>query len=225
MNPRNSLKISETQRTLSLSAISQLTITNSIPLFRAAEGAFRRIKTSLSSGRAPNYWSETTASLLWDRNGAVEVEVNEYRKRDYLCVKAASFHKAPVREEREDWSVGRDRAVSLRIVRSPPVHPVQKVNITAITSMSAKSRRRMFMFGPVKFKPEMDVAEIKKRRSRHPMTIPPMPEEGQVVATAGRKEKSGSGNGNGGMMRPLWCRSHLATVLARSFGCISASIV
>ncbi|PSR93027.1 VPS10 2 like [Actinidia chinensis var. chinensis] len=191
------------------------------PSFQSRRGSVSSDQDPFEFGSGPELLVRNDSVVLWDRNGAVEV--NEYRKRDYLCVKAASFHKAPVREEREDWSVGRDRAVSLRIVRSPPVHPVQKVNITAITSMSAKSRRRMFMFGPVKFKPEMDVAEIKKRRSRHPMTIPPMPEEGQVVATAGRKEKSGSGNG--GMMRPLWCRSHLATVLARSFGCISASIV
>ncbi|KAL6952043.1 hypothetical protein U1Q18_022036 [Sarracenia purpurea var. burkii] len=160
-------------------------------------------------------------------------EVNEYRKRDYFCVKCSSFQKArDYQLNDEDGGdcrspIGRDRSYSSssELFRHKQCSPVQKVNITAITSMSAKSRRRMFMFGPVKFKPEMDVIAIKKRQGRRPTHIPPMPKEGEMVAAAvgdGRRGKSG---GDGELTRPFWCTSHLATALARSFGCISASMV
>ncbi|KAL0402349.1 UNVERIFIED_CONTAM: hypothetical protein Slati_4264800 [Sesamum latifolium] len=69
--------------------------------------------------------------------------------------------------------------------------------------MSAKSRRRMFMFGPVKFKPEMELSAIKQRQARRAST-----------------EKAA---GNGGGTSPLGVvrsRSHLTSMLARSFGCI-----
>ncbi|KAH7849416.1 hypothetical protein Vadar_017515 [Vaccinium darrowii] len=160
-------------------------------------------------------------------------EVNEYQKRDYLSLKSASFSKARG-FELNYYEEGRElnRSSSNRVCRSKPnLSSVQKVNITAITDMSAKSRRRMFMFGPVKFKPEMDVNAIRKRRSRlGPVNIPPMPEvteiemEMAMVKSGGGRWKSGGGGG-GGMLRPLWCRSHLATALAKSFGCISASMV
>ncbi|KAG5533248.1 hypothetical protein RHGRI_027446 [Rhododendron griersonianum] len=156
-------------------------------------------------------------------------EVNEYRKRDYLCLKSASFHKARGFEWDDYHEEGREltRSGSNRC-RPKTNSPIQKVNITALTDMSAKSRRRMFMFGPVKFKPEMDVEAIRKRRSRlGPVNIPPMPEETEMkmVKSGGGRGKSGGGVGDGGMLRPLWCRSHLATALAKSFGCVSASMV
>ncbi|KAH7840940.1 hypothetical protein Vadar_023624 [Vaccinium darrowii] len=164
-------------------------------------------------------------------------EVNEYQKRDYLCLKSASSSKA---RGFEFYKEGRElnRSSSNRVCRSSKANlpSARKVNITAITDMSAKSRRRMFMFGPVKFKPEMDVDAIRKRsRSRlGPVNIPPMPEEFTetgmemaIVKSGGGRGKSvgGGGGGAGGMLRPLWCRSHLATALAKSLGCISASMV
>ncbi|CAL5363518.1 unnamed protein product [Camellia sinensis] len=164
----------------------------------------------------------------------------EFRKRD-LGMKSASFHKPRVGgEDRDGRTVNRNRSISLRFSLldlsnySKQGSPVQKVNISAITSMSAQSRRRMFMFGPMKFKPEMDAVEIKKRKgNRPPMKIPPMSEGGEMVSSAGcgggrgRGKAAGAGAGAGArvMRRPLWSRSHLATALAKSFGCISSSIV
>ncbi|XAR72106.1 hypothetical protein NMG60_11018625 [Bertholletia excelsa] len=171
--------------------------------------------------------SEPTTVLFCGKFLDPNQEPNEYQKRDYLSVKSASFHK-PLSYylEEESRSVSKTRSSSLRFAGPDPRKgsPVQKVNITAITSMSDKSRRRMFMFGPVKFKPEMDVASIRKRQGRRPpMQIPPLPEEAEkAVDGNGKRKKSG---GDGELLRPLWCRSHIATALARSFGCISASMV
>ncbi|KAG6389740.1 hypothetical protein SASPL_151213 [Salvia splendens] len=77
----------------------------------------------------------------------------------------------------------------------------QRVNISALTSMSAKSRRRMFMFGPVKFKPEMELSAIKQRQQGK--KLPEDPNTRLGVVQAG-----------------LRGRSRLASVLARSLGCI-----
>ncbi|GMP68905.1 hypothetical protein CsSME_00028358 [Camellia sinensis var. sinensis] len=143
-------------------------------------------------------------------------EANEYRNLDYSLSNSGS--------SREFRSVRRNRSSS-DLWRS------KKVNITAITAMSAKSRWRMFMFGPVKFEPEMDVCAIRKRQgNRPPMRIPPMPEEGKMVAvkSGGGRGKSGGGGGGGGegvLLKPLGCMSHFTTMLAKSFGCISASMV
>ena len=138
-------------------------------------------------------------------------QVNEYRKRDYLCLRTESFNK----DRGYQWEFGSESEKRYGSDRFRAGSPAQKVNITALTSMSSTSRRRMFMFGPVKFKPEMDVNAIRERRNRRaPPRIQPMREESQVVSSGGR-----------GLARPLWCRSHLATALAKSFGCISTSIV
>lgn len=95
---------------------------------------------------------------------------------------------------------------------------VQKVNITSLTSMSAKARRRMFMFGPVKFKPEMELSAIRERQSRRtPGPMFPAFEGGETVADGGE------GGGRGQLklaVRPVKSRAHLTNVLAKSF-CIS----
>ncbi|XAR72100.1 hypothetical protein NMG60_11018619 [Bertholletia excelsa] len=153
-------------------------------------------------------------------------EMNEYRKRDYFSLKSSSFHKPGAyhvdgSQRRELRSVTRTRSSSVR-------SPVQKVNITSITSMSRKSRRMMFMFGPVKFKPEMDVVAIRKRQGRRPpLQIPPLAEDSEALVRQGGRLKSAGGSGGygWGLLRALWCRSHLAAASAKSFGCISASMV
>ncbi|XAR72102.1 hypothetical protein NMG60_11018621 [Bertholletia excelsa] len=153
-------------------------------------------------------------------------QVNEYRKRDYFSLKSASFHKPGAYHV--DGAQGRELRSMTRTRSSSAWSPVQKVNITSITSMSQKSRRRMFMFGPMKFKPEMDVVAIRKRQGRRPpLQIPSLQEDAETVVCRGGTVRSGGGSrGDGwGLLRALWCRSHLAAALAKSLGCISASMV
>ncbi|XP_059625369.1 uncharacterized protein LOC132268556 [Cornus florida] len=155
-----------------------------------------------------------------------EKELNEYQKRDYFSVvKSSPFHKKSRSSRLSGGSnrfSGEDRSSSLRFVNSDS-HPCRSfarcehspVNITAITSMSAKSRRRMFMFGPVKFKPEMELSAIKKRQSRHaPAAMFPAAVDGGAVAVASAGSR---GKSQWGLVRALRC----STVLARSFGCMS----
>ena len=152
--------------------------------------------------------NDSVSEIMGQADG--DEQVNEYRKRDYLCLRTASFNKARGYQS-EFSSESENRSGSARFRAGSTV---QKVNITAITDMSAASRRRMFMFGPVKFKPEMDVTAIRERRNRRaPQRMRPMQEGSEVTASGG------------GLVRPLRCRSHLATALAKSFGCISSSIV
>ncbi|OIT38451.1 hypothetical protein A4A49_52121 [Nicotiana attenuata] len=99
---------------------------------------------------------------------------------------------------------------------------VQKVNITALTSMSAKSRRRMFMFGPVKFKPEMELSAIKQRQGyrRVPPPVIPASDGGETTAlvkSSQKKNKSGPTE----KIKGLRSRPHLANVLAKSLSCFS----
>ncbi|KAL1532186.1 hypothetical protein AAHA92_32225 [Salvia divinorum] len=96
-------------------------------------------------------------------------------------------------------------SASTRFGGGDTVYHAQRVNISALTSMSAKSRRRMFMFGPVKFKPEMELSAIKQRQGK-------LAEE--KVAPKSRWGVVQSG---------LRGRSRLASVLARSLGCIPAA--
>ncbi|KAI3705191.1 hypothetical protein L1987_75425 [Smallanthus sonchifolius] len=63
------------------------------------------------------------------------------------------------------------RSVSSRDIDSPrhgvrfPT-AVKKVNVTALTAMPSKSKRRMFMFGPVRFTTEMEMSSIRERQGR-----------------------------------------------------------
>ncbi|KAI5648675.1 hypothetical protein M9H77_34680 [Catharanthus roseus] len=105
---------------------------------------------------------------------------------------------------------------------------IQNVNITSLTSMSAKSRRRMFMFGPVKFKPEMDLSAIKERQGRRvPTAMFPAPDGDRKISTGvsggDRNIRSGKSHWPG-IMRSLRCRSNFSSVLAKSLGCIAPGV-
>ncbi|KAL8090481.1 hypothetical protein AgCh_039796 [Apium graveolens] len=77
-------------------------------------------------------------------------------------------------------------------------YSVHKVNITSLTTMSPKARRRMFMFGPVKFKPEMELSAIRERQSRRaPALMFPIKEEKLEVG-------------------PVKSKVHLTDILAKS---------
>lgn len=145
-----------------------------------------------------------------------EDQLNEYQKRDYFAtIKSQSF-RGPAFSDHEGAGDTRRISSSMRfsgdLARSKcssgdSDYHVQRVNITSLTAMSAKSRRRMFMFGPVKFKPEMELSAIKQRQARWP--------------TAEKAAPSGGGKSRWGVLRSsLSGRSHLTSVLARSLGCI-----
>ncbi|KAL3523455.1 hypothetical protein ACH5RR_016289 [Cinchona calisaya] len=156
----------------------------------------------------------------------MEEELNEYQKRDYLAmVKSHSFRSSY--DECPSFNNERDlkkSSTSTRYVTDSKYH-VQRVNITSLTSMSAKSRRRMFMFGPVKFKPEMELSAIKERQGRRsPKIMFPASEEDAGNGKAVVVSKAGGGGAkksHWSMVRSsLKGRSHLTAVLAKSFGCI-----
>ncbi|KAL8538602.1 hypothetical protein ACS0TY_000572 [Phlomoides rotata] len=126
-------------------------------------------------------------------------------KRDYSA--ATKSPKPPF----ADQSAAEKRRLSASTRVSGDL--VQKVNFSSLTSMSAKSRRRMFMFGPVKFRPEMELSAIKQRLA----TRPPAPAKPSPPPCGGGKSRWGL------MKSSLRGRSPLTTVLARSLWCIPAA--
>ncbi|KAK6156368.1 hypothetical protein DH2020_010616 [Rehmannia glutinosa] len=145
-------------------------------------------------------------------------QLNEYQKRDYFAtIKSHSQRRSsfPDRDAAENRRISASTRISGDLTRSKFSgsgdldYHAQRVNITSLTSMSAKSRRRMFMFGPVKFRPEMELSAIKQRQQA------PRP-----PAAA----SSGGGKSQWGLLRStLRGRSNLTSVLARSLGCIPAA--
>ncbi|XP_027155735.1 uncharacterized protein LOC113757064 [Coffea eugenioides] len=163
-------------------------------------------------------------------------QLNEYQKRDYLTmVRSHSFR--PSSRDEKDRSTATKSLVSRQISSSKSrvgsIYRVQNVNISGLTSMSKKSRRRMFMFGPVKFKPEMELSAIKERQGRRSTTSttmsPPtqVKDGGKAVVRSGGKAApaadKGKRSGTWNMVRSLRGKGHLTAVLARSFGCIPAA--
>ncbi|KAL7109792.1 hypothetical protein ACP275_06G197500 [Erythranthe tilingii] len=146
-----------------------------------------------------------------------EDQLNEYQKRDYFAtIKSKSQSQSNRGSSFSDRRISSSTRIPGDPIRSRCSssgnldYHAQRVNITSLTSMSAKSRRRMFMFGPVKFRPEMDLSAIKQRRAA--------PVE-KVAAAA-----SGGARSRWGVLRSsLRGRSHLTSVLARSLGCIPAA--
>ncbi|KAL7148620.1 hypothetical protein ABFS83_06G190900 [Erythranthe nasuta] len=145
-----------------------------------------------------------------------EDQLNEYQKRDYFAtIRSKSQSQSNRGSSFSDRRISSSTRVSGDPTRSKCSsssssgnldYHAQRVNITSLTSMSAKSRRRMFMFGPVKFRPEMDLSAIKQRRAASL----------EKVAAV-----SGGGRSRWGVVRSsLRGRSHLTSVLARSLGCI-----
>ncbi|CAI9091089.1 OLC1v1026016C1 [Oldenlandia corymbosa var. corymbosa] len=203
----------------------------------------------------PNYHSAPDVIFcgkLMVQEDEEQEELNEYQKRDYLAmVKSNSFRKPSSRcyesnhKEVEEDPTNDNNNKSLRFSGSKSQiqnqthssspyhhhhrHQVQKVNISSLTSMSAKSRRRMFMFGPVKFKPEMELSAIKERQGKRLTTLlspPTVLDGGKAVVNDGRKRGS-SGSHWGVVKSSLRGRAHLSNVLTRSFvfGCIPAGMV
>ncbi|XP_073291107.1 uncharacterized protein [Primulina huaijiensis] len=148
-----------------------------------------------------------------------ELSLNEFQKRDYFAnLRSHSFRRSSITDRKENGDdISCRRYSGSSRFSTPPSYRVQSVNISALTSMSAKSRRRMFMFGPVKFKPEMDLSEIKQRLRRE-------------RAAPGKEVVSGCGKGGGvgGSGRRLWSvvqsnlrlKWQLTRVFTKSFGCL-----
>lgn len=135
--------------------------------------------------------------------------ININQKRDYFAAK--SFRK-PDDAAAEKRRLSASTQVSGDLVRpkADVNYHVQRVNFSALTSMSAKSRRRMFMFGPVKFKPEMELSAIKQRQATRDL-VPAKPPSAGGKSRCWLLKTSSRG------------RSPLMTVLARSLGCVPAA--
>ncbi|WMV53368.1 hypothetical protein MTR67_046753 [Solanum verrucosum] len=126
-----------------------------------------------------------------------------------------SFHRhitAPVNNQ--------NRASSARFYSSQ-----ERVNISGLTSMSAKSRRKWFMFGPVKFNPEMELSEIKQRQGRRrcalPLPVIPMSKDGGDTTALEKSRKKKKESGPTGKLMELTSRPHFVNVLAKSLRCFS----
>ncbi|KAH6838184.1 hypothetical protein C2S53_013157 [Perilla frutescens var. hirtella] len=168
---------------------------------------------SATTAAAHSYYNDIVfCGKIIHGDAADQDQLNDFQKRDFFAaVKSQSVRKPSFRDHGSAES--RRLSVSTRFageVARPKcstgdvAYHAQRVNITSLTSMSAKSRRRMFMFGPVKFKPEMELSAIKQRQAK-------LPAAEKTSPTGGR------GKSHWGMVKS---RSHLASVLARSFGCI-----
>ncbi|VFQ63476.1 unnamed protein product [Cuscuta campestris] len=111
------------------------------------------------------------------------VEINGTQKWDY-------FRSHSFSGKRESSGSGSERSRS----------DSRKVNISSLTTMSAASRRRMFMFGPVRFQPEMDLVAIRERQRRRlspKRVLPSAAADEGVVEKAGvgrRSERRGAGS-------------------------------
>ncbi|KAH6804015.1 hypothetical protein C2S51_032262 [Perilla frutescens var. frutescens] len=150
-----------------------------------------------------------------EEGGDQDEELNEYQKRDYFAtVKSKSLrkHSSPDHDfDHRCLSASTRHSGELVRPKCDLDYHAQRVNISSLTSMSAKSKRRMFMFGPVKFKPEMELSAIKQRQAKLPA----------AEKTSPSPSPSGGGKGQWGMLKSSFRgRSHLTSVLARSLGCI-----
>ncbi|KAI3808990.1 hypothetical protein L1987_24954 [Smallanthus sonchifolius] len=77
----------------------------------------------------------------------------------------------------------------------------------------SKSKRRIFMFGPVRFVPEMEMSSIRERQGRRtPSRMFPVAEGGDV-----RKTVTDAGTDKNEKVR---CRARLNSVLERSLACL-----
>ncbi|XP_008233355.1 PREDICTED: uncharacterized protein LOC103332396 [Prunus mume] len=101
--------------------------------------------------------------------------------------------------------------------RSDPVPATGKCR-----SPSSNSRKHKVLIGLVKYQPEMDLSEIRKRQSRRaPAPMFPVINGGEQSAVVGGKRGSGKGHWGPRMMRQLRCPSHLLSALAKAtLGCV-----
>ncbi|KAL1828077.1 hypothetical protein ACET3Z_006489 [Daucus carota] len=117
-----------------------------------------------------------------------------YNNETEMIISSARTFNYLIDNERDRYSRG-NRSENFH-VRSE--HSVHKVNISSLTTMSPTARRRMFMFGPVKFKPEMELSAIRERQSRRaPSLMFPVKEEKLEVG-------------------PVKTKVHLTDILAKS---------
>ncbi|KAM1069218.1 hypothetical protein EV1_001077 [Malus domestica] len=104
--------------------------------------------------------------------------------------------------------------------RSPGSELVPAFGTCRSHQQSSNSRKHKVFIGLVKYQPEMDMNEIRKRQSRRaPAPMFPVISSGEQPSVA--CGKSGSGKGHWGLMRPLRCRFHLLGALAKvTHGCV-----
>ncbi|KAL8193210.1 hypothetical protein R6Q57_027114 [Mikania cordata] len=134
---------------------------------------------------------------------------NRYQNSDYrrLIVGSSSFRFA----ERPIEHAIPLRSVSNRGLGSHQLSTsVKKVSMT--TSISSKSKRRMFSLGPVKFMPEMEMRSIRERQGRlaQSRTFP--------VAVGGDARKAVAGGG--AHRNTVSCRERLNSVFGKSVACL-----
>lgn len=136
---------------------------------------------------------------------------------NYVRWRSESFHKSRVSQfyAPEKQFALRKRSDS---VRSPATEKPRFATgeILQRGSNGGRSRGHIFSFGLAKLPTKMELSDIRKRQCRLiPAPLTPEPDVG--VSLAG-----GRGSGHCRLIRPLKCRSHVLSALARtSFGCIS----
>ncbi|KAI3520103.1 hypothetical protein L1887_09327 [Cichorium endivia] len=134
---------------------------------------------------------------------------DQYQNDDHLTLVGSSSFRLPERPFK--------RVIPMRSVTFSTSE--KKLNITSLTSMSSKSRRMMFMFGPVKFLPEMEMSSIRKRRGRRaPSQMFPMSEVGDTAVT--EKTVAGRHKNQRDAVKTLWRRACLNSVFERSLACL-----
>ncbi|KAM1019806.1 hypothetical protein ACFX15_040401 [Malus domestica] len=108
---------------------------------------------------------------------------------------------------------------------SSPSHPHSHRSESELVSCrshspSSNSRKHKVLIGLVKYQPEMDMNEIRKRQGRRtPAPMFPVISGGELASVGGGR--SGSGKGHWRLMRALRCRFHLLNALAKAtLGCM-----
>ncbi|KAJ0557202.1 hypothetical protein HanIR_Chr07g0322501 [Helianthus annuus] len=129
------------------------------------------------------------------------------KNREYRC----SSSRLPDRQTKHVIPM---RSVSNRDLGSPRhgvkfSSSVKKVNIEKLTSVSSKSKRRLFMLGPVKFVPEMEMGSLRERQGRRNPSSRMFPVTEDAI-------KMNTDNGKSGVR----CRARLNSVFERSFACL-----
>lgn len=145
-------------------------------------------------------------------------EVSAYNLQTKSKWRSESLNKAHIMH-----SIGFTNTIRSNSLRVPGPKPDTAPATGSYRHPDSCSRKHKVFIGPVKIRPEMELSEIRKRQGRRaPVPMFPVVGGDESVIVGG---KSGGGRSHWGLLRPLRCRSHLASVLARAFGCVPTRVI